>query len=115
MLEQMRIAPLVILLVDRAGIDPHAHRNLPRRHAVLAHRIAHAIGKPAEFPCLVVDEVAALVEPGVVGGLDRARRDLRMRREHRGQSCEGKRGEERKPQEAKHGVSCNDEGAAMPA
>jgi hypothetical protein len=50
MLEKMGEAALAVLLVQRARIDPHAHRDLARRHAVLAHRIAQAVRQPPELP-----------------------------------------------------------------
>ncbi|KIU01421.1 hypothetical protein QU38_01720, partial [Staphylococcus aureus] len=70
-LEQVREAPLAILLHQRADIHAHPHRDLARRHAILAHGITHPVGKPSEFPCIVMDQVALLVEPGILGGLHR--------------------------------------------
>ena len=64
MLDQVGIAALAIGLVQRAGVDDDPDRDLAGRHAVLAHRIAHAVAQLAEVPFPVLRHVAAAVEPG---------------------------------------------------
>ncbi|WP_380925968.1 hypothetical protein [Sphingomonas leidyi] len=78
MLEQVREAPLAVALHQRADIHAHADRYLARRHAILAHGIAYTVGKPPEFPRVVMDEIALLIEPGILGGLDRTPHRLRI-------------------------------------
>ena len=62
-LQQVRIPQLVVILVERSGIDAHADGYLPRRHAVLAHTIAQAIVEFAEQPFLIARDIAVLVDP----------------------------------------------------
>ena len=63
MLDEMGIAALAVALVERARVNPHPQRNLTRRHAIVAHGIAQAIGQFAEGPFLVLRHVAAAIEP----------------------------------------------------
>src|SRR3546814_4936612 len=66
--------PLMVLLVERAGVDPEPDRDLAGGKRVLPHRIMDAVGERAEGPGLVAWNIAAAVEPvRVAGGMDRHR------------------------------------------
>ena len=62
MLDQVGEAALAFVFIKRAGVDPHPHRHLPRRHAVAPHGVAQAVGQLAEAPIRIGGDVAALVE-----------------------------------------------------
>ena len=66
MFDEMRISALSIGFIQRADIGDHADRHLPRRHAVVTHRIAQAVRQNAESPLRVVRHVGPDVEPGDV-------------------------------------------------
>jgi hypothetical protein len=82
-LDQVGEPELGILLVERARVDPHADRDLPRRHAVVAHRVAQPVGHLAEQPLFVDRDVGAAIDPRIVGlrvARDGGRLDSRDRR-----------------------------------
>ena len=86
MLEQVRKTHFAWCFVHRADIHADPDRDLIRRHAVLAHRIAHPVGQFAEDPFLVLRNVAAAIEPGslrVVGSKHRSGRSALLRRSSR--------------------------------
>ena len=68
MLDQVRISALGVALHQRSGVHPHADRHLPRRHAVAAQRIAHAVGQRAEMPFRIGGDVAAAIQPRLAVG-----------------------------------------------
>src|SRR3546814_10919818 len=49
-LEQVGEAALLFGFEHRADVHPHPDRHLPRRHAIVAHRIAQPIRQFAELP-----------------------------------------------------------------
>src|SRR3546814_8650730 len=64
----------MVLLVERAGVDPELDRDLAGGKRVLPHRIMDAVGERAEGPGLVAWNIAAAIEPvRVAGGMDRHR------------------------------------------
>src|SRR3546814_7333653 len=63
MFEQMRVAALFVGFEHRTDVHAHADRHLPRRHAIVAHGITHAVGEDAELPRGVARNVAAGVKP----------------------------------------------------
>src|SRR3546814_319978 len=73
-LDEVRPPPLMVLLVERAGVDPEPDRDLAGGKRVLPHRIMDAVGERAEGPGLVAWNIAAAIEPvRVAGGMDRPR------------------------------------------
>jgi hypothetical protein len=69
MLDEMGPAPFLVLLVERARVDPQAHRHLTLRHGIAPDRVAQAVGQGAERPGRIGGDVGVLVEPaGVAGG-----------------------------------------------
>src|SRR3546814_10366606 len=66
-LEQVGEAALLFGFEHRADVHPHPDRHLPRRHAIVAHRIAQPIRQFAELPGEVARNVAAGIEPIVLG------------------------------------------------
>src|SRR3546814_15162782 len=59
----MRVAALFVGFEHRTDVHAHADRHLPRRHAIVAHGITHAVGEDAELPRGVARNVAAGVKP----------------------------------------------------
>jgi hypothetical protein len=97
MLDQMGEAALAVLLHQRSGIDAHADRDLARRHAVLAHRIAHAVRQAAELPLIVMPRdrcpCRATDRPRSGCGLRSCR--LRLRGKRQARARKAKRGNRR--------------------
>src|SRR3546814_14194611 len=68
MFEQMGKAALRLGFEHRTDIHADADRNLPRRHAIVAHGIAQPVRQLAALPRQVAGHVAAGLEPLVLGG-----------------------------------------------
>ncbi len=73
MLDQMGKALLIIIFMQRAGINSHANGHLPRRHIIFLHRIAQPIRQDTKGPSVVDRYVAAFIQPRNFGRLCRDR------------------------------------------